>query len=325
MRVNFGGFSNMKKIILTIGITLLLCTIALSGCNEQKKPIISNFEAIPNEIELGQTSSLHWNVLDATSVTIDIGIGAVTSAGNRSVVPMETTTYTLTATGSTTVTAKTTITVNQPIEKPNISMIQTDFYIEITEVKNGHVLQSEVHVIAINRNSTVNQTSALGPMINDGDGNPNFLGAGDAITFQNLSGFSDGELWDIQLIYRSEIIGQCVFKNSKGPYDTPVVRMTQANTSVIIIGIINGPIDQGMCSITAINETSQEIQTSLLGASLTDKDGNPIVLGISDQIIFNSLGKFKAGDRWIIQLMYNGIIISQCLFTNIRSIIMIPT
>ncbi len=325
MRINFGGFRKMKKIVVTIGTIILLITIALSGCNEQKNPTISIFEVIPNEIELGKTAYLHWNVTDATSITIDNGIGTVAFSGNMSITPTNTTTYTLTAKTSTTVTATTTIIVIQPIEKANISMIQNLFYIEITEAKNSRIVQSEVHAIVINRNNTENQTSALKPIINEGDGNPTFLGPGDIITFQNISDFPVGELWDIQLFYGGYIIGQCNFKNPKGPYDTPIVRMRQSNVSIIIIGIINGPLDQTMCSIAAINETSGSNQTSLLGASLSDKDNNPNVLGISDQISFNNLGKFKAGDRWTIQLMYKGENIGQCQFFKPANVILIPT
>ncbi len=313
----------MKKVLLTIGAAFLLSTIALSGCNEQKKPVISNFEAIPNEIELGQTANLHWSVSDATSVTIN-GIGVVPSSGNRSVAPKKTTTYTLTAIGSSTVTATTRITVTEPIEKPNITMSQTEFYVEIQQVNNGRVLQSEVQIIAININSSVNQTSALRPMMNEGNGDPTYLGPGDAITFQNLADFPVGDRWDIQLVYNGDIIGQCTFKNPKGPYDTPVVRMTQVNTSVVIIGIINGPIDQSKCSITAENKTSYANQTTQLGITLKDNDGNPAVLNIFDQINFISLGKFKAKDSWTIRLLYNGTAIGQCNFIN-PGIILIPT
>ncbi len=306
-------------------MTILLCTIALSGCNEQKNPIISTFEIIPNEIELGKTATLHWNVSEATTVTIDNGIGAVMLSGNRSITPMETTTYTLTAKSSTTVTATTTIIVIGPYEKPNITTVQTDFYIEITKTENNRVNQSKVSIIAINMNNSENQTSALGPILNDGDGNPTILGVGDIITFRNLSDFKVEEIWTIQMIYKGDIIGQCNFKNPRAPYDTPVVRMIQSGANVTIVGIINGPLDQTLCSITAINTTSTENQTDLLGATFNDKDNNPSILGISDQITFSNLRKFKTGDRWTIQLVYNGDSIGRCTFTNPRVIIQIPT
>jgi hypothetical protein len=142
MRITFGGFREMKKIISMIGVTILLCTIALSGCNEQKKPIISSFEVTPNEIELGKIVHISWNVSEATSVTIDNGIEVVSFSGNRTITPAETTTYTLTAkSSSTTITATTSIIVHQPIEKPNITMVPSEFYIEITDIENSRVNQ----------------------------------------------------------------------------------------------------------------------------------------------------------------------------------------
>ena len=326
MRITFGGFREMKKIVSIIGVTILLCTIALSGCNEQKKPIISSFEVTPNEIEVGKTAYISWNVSEATSVTIDHGIGVVSLTGNRSITPTETTTYTLTAKSSSTeITATTSIVVHQPIEKPNITMVQSEFYIEITDTGNSRVNQFQVSVIAINKNNSENQTSTLGPVINEGDGNPTILGIGDIITFRNLSNFRVGEQWDIRIIYNDDIIGQCIFKNPKPPYDTPLVRMIQSKSNITIIGIINGPIEQALCSITAINMTSSENQASIIGSALVDKDNNPTLLGLSDQITFSNLAKFKVRDKWNIQLVYNGDSIGQCIFTNPISIIQIPT
>lgn len=315
----------MKKLLAIIGVSILLSTIVLSGCNEQKKPIISSFEVTPNEIDLGKTAYLHWNVSEATSVTIDNGIGAVSLSGNRTITPANTTTYTLTAKSSaTTVTATASIIVHQLNEKPNITMVQSEFYIEITKTENNRVNQLQALVIAINRNSSENQTSALGPIINDGDGNTAILGIGDIITFRNLSDFPVKELWNIQLLYKGDIIGQCIFKNPRAPYDMPIVRMIQSNSNVTIIGIINGPLEQTLCSIKAINMTSGVNQTSLVGAALTDRDNDPTVLGISDQITFSNLGRFKKGDSWTIQLVYKGNIIGQCSFTGLPNIIIIP-
>jgi len=325
MRITFGGFREMKKIVSIIGVTILLCTIALSGCNEQKKPIIASFEVTPNEIEVGKTAYISWNVSGATSVTIDNGIGVINLTGNRPITPTETTTYTLTAKSTSTVTATTSIIVHQPIEKPNITMVQSEFYIEITDIGNSRVNQFQVSVIAINKNNSENQTSSLGPVINEGDGNPTILGVGDIITFRNLSNFRVGEQWDIQMIYKGDIIGQCIFKNPKPPYDTPLVRMIQSGSNITIIGIINGLLEQALCSITVINMTSSENQASIIGSALVDRDNNPTLLGPSDQITFSNLAKFKVGDKWNIQLVYNGDRIAQCIFTNPISIIQIPT
>ena len=122
------------------------------------------------------------------------------------------------------------------------------------------------------------------------------------------------------------MIGHCIFKNPKGPYDTPIVRMIQSvSNNVTFIGIINGPVEQSMCSITAFNMTNGENQTSLIGAVITNRDNNSAILGISDQITFSNIKNFKVGDRWTIHLIYKeNDIIGQCIFTKRTTIIEIP-
>ena len=60
-------------------------------------PVIDSFIASPTNISYGGSTSLSWSVSDATSVTIDNGVGAVGSSGSTTVLPTTTTTYTLTA------------------------------------------------------------------------------------------------------------------------------------------------------------------------------------------------------------------------------------
>ena len=62
-------------------------------------PPSGSLEADPPSVEAGGCSSLAWNILDATTVSLDQGIGSVAAIGSRSVCPSATTTYTLTATG----------------------------------------------------------------------------------------------------------------------------------------------------------------------------------------------------------------------------------
>jgi len=64
----------------------------------QPAPTIS-FSATPSTITSGQNSTLVWNTTNATSVTIDNGVGAQPLSGSTNVHPLSTTTYTLTATG----------------------------------------------------------------------------------------------------------------------------------------------------------------------------------------------------------------------------------
>ena len=59
---------------------------------------VTDFEASPPTIEPGESVTLSWNVSDATSVSIDHGIGTVPASGSMVVTPDVTTTYELTAT-----------------------------------------------------------------------------------------------------------------------------------------------------------------------------------------------------------------------------------
>jgi hypothetical protein len=78
------------------------------------KPGIQAFLASPSQIQPGQSSTLSWNVTNATAVTIT-GLGNVSLAGSQSVQPTQTTTYTLTATNANgTSTATATVTVGTP-------------------------------------------------------------------------------------------------------------------------------------------------------------------------------------------------------------------
>ncbi len=63
-------------------------------------PVINSFSASPHTITAGQSATLAWGaVTNATSATIDPGIGGVGTPGSTVVSPGGTTTYTLTATG----------------------------------------------------------------------------------------------------------------------------------------------------------------------------------------------------------------------------------
>ncbi len=82
------------------------------GGNVVAPPTISSFKATPATVAKGSNSTLSWSVANATSLSIDQGVGTVTGKTSTAVAPTQTTTYTLTATnsgGSTT--ARTTVTV----------------------------------------------------------------------------------------------------------------------------------------------------------------------------------------------------------------------
>jgi len=63
-------------------------------------PTIEYFNASPESIMLDSSSTLSWSTTNATTVTIDQGIGGVSATGTKEVSPSETTTYTLTAKNS---------------------------------------------------------------------------------------------------------------------------------------------------------------------------------------------------------------------------------
>lgn len=64
------------------------------------KPVIDRFTAEPSTVTQGSPSTLRWSVENATDISIDQGIGTLTSAsGSRTVTPSVDTTYTLVAKG----------------------------------------------------------------------------------------------------------------------------------------------------------------------------------------------------------------------------------
>jgi peptidoglycan/xylan/chitin deacetylase (PgdA/CDA1 family) len=84
------------------------------------KPTISSFIATPASIMVGSSSLLSWSVANASSTSIDQGVGIVVGS-SKSVSPTQTTTYTLTATnpgGSSTATTSVIVTQAPPAPPP---------------------------------------------------------------------------------------------------------------------------------------------------------------------------------------------------------------
>jgi peptidoglycan-associated lipoprotein len=83
------------------------------------RPVVAEFSVEPSSIERGQSAVLRWNVTGATNVAIDNGIGTVTPSGTRRTTPSDTTTFTLTASGTAgDTTATATVTVTGPAAPP---------------------------------------------------------------------------------------------------------------------------------------------------------------------------------------------------------------
>ena len=82
-------------------------------------PVIVSFSAASASIEQGKCTNLTWSSHNATSASIDEGVGSVEPNGSREVCPKDTTRYTLTATGEGgSQTASTTVTVIAPPPAP---------------------------------------------------------------------------------------------------------------------------------------------------------------------------------------------------------------
>ncbi len=79
--------------------TLLGIIIAVKALMPAAAMEINHFGASPEIIDPADTSILSWGVSGANSVTIEPGIGAVSSSGSLSVSPSQTTTYKLIISG----------------------------------------------------------------------------------------------------------------------------------------------------------------------------------------------------------------------------------
>jgi hypothetical protein len=89
----------LKIAALVAGIAIvILAVMIILPPPRAEMPEIKYFEAIPGMIGPGDSSKLSWSVSDATRVTLEPAIGDVALTGLRVISPVETTTYTLTAT-----------------------------------------------------------------------------------------------------------------------------------------------------------------------------------------------------------------------------------
>ena len=75
-------------------------TVTVTADTEGTAPVIRSFTATPSSISAGGISSLTWDIVGATSIVIDQGIGDPPSHFSHEVSPSENTTYTLTAINS---------------------------------------------------------------------------------------------------------------------------------------------------------------------------------------------------------------------------------
>jgi len=114
----------------------------------------ATLSANPTTISSGGTSTLTWSTTNATSVSIDQGIGTVAASGSMNVSPTQTTTYTLTATGSgATASATATVTVGSG-GGGTCSPAGSAPSVTICSPTNGSTVTSPVHVVAVSNSNT---------------------------------------------------------------------------------------------------------------------------------------------------------------------------
>ncbi|MFA5079407.1 MAG: hypothetical protein WC541_07980, partial [Dehalococcoidia bacterium] len=87
-----GGATTEASVVLTVDVAPTFPPATI--------PVINYFYSEPYLINEGEASYLYWSTSDATSVSIDNGVGTVALTGQKKVFPTATTTYTITATGT---------------------------------------------------------------------------------------------------------------------------------------------------------------------------------------------------------------------------------
>jgi len=92
--------SGLSLVIFALAALLIGCQglQPLPGGGPTPEPTAA-FTANPATINAGQPTTLTWQTTNATTVTIDSGIGTVAASGTLEVTPSDTITYHLTATG----------------------------------------------------------------------------------------------------------------------------------------------------------------------------------------------------------------------------------
>ena len=123
-------------------VLFFVIILIIAGCSgvPPTGPIINSFTADTTTITEGDSATLSWQVIDATSISISPTVGDVSSTptGSYTVSPNETITYTLTATNSAgSTTANVTITVGIGMEEA-IKVVVEEILPEIPEVKTGN-------------------------------------------------------------------------------------------------------------------------------------------------------------------------------------------
>src|SRR5205809_1597057 len=96
-------------------------------------------QASPASVNKGESSTLSWNSTDATQLSIEPEVGAVTAQGTTKVTPSDSTTYTITASGpGGSASATATVAVNAPPPSPPAPAAPTDDELFLREVRDAY-------------------------------------------------------------------------------------------------------------------------------------------------------------------------------------------
>ena len=113
------------------GIPGASVTVKVENAGNPVPPPVIDFSAYPDSILLGESAVLVWETSNADIIEIDQGVGMVVDNGSMTVLPIETTTYTLTATGpGGRVSARETVTV---VKTPRVGLVLSDTELDYGE------------------------------------------------------------------------------------------------------------------------------------------------------------------------------------------------
>jgi peptidoglycan-associated lipoprotein len=145
---------SVSRSLYRVGFVVAFAAAALTvGCGKKKiapppttqappptptRPTVT-LQASPASINKGESSTLSWNSTDATQLTIEPEVGAVTAQGSNKVTPSDSTTYTITATGpGGSASATATVTVNAPPPPTPPPAGPTDDELFLKEVRDAY-------------------------------------------------------------------------------------------------------------------------------------------------------------------------------------------
>lgn len=223
--------------------------VFLGSCNKSAPtvpevpdpPTISSFTATPSEIFSGNNSTLSWSASDATTVSINQGLGNVNSTGTQEVGPTVTTSYTLTATNSDgTVTKSCTVTVKPIAGAVSVTSSNSTIYVGQTEQMTATVTMPDGTTQAATGTWGSDNTNVA--IVNQ-SGLVTGVGAGDATIFIDTTegGKRGTKLMSVRKIWSKSGVGDSRFEMPKYVSQVQVIGTFtgyRTNFQVYINGIL---------------------------------------------------------------------------------------